>query len=746
MKQINLILLFSLFLISTSAQVHPNLILTADGVSQIKAGNNGKLFQENLTQTREQIDLAIKSGIDVPTPKDMAGGYTHQVHKQNWKSMLSSSTLFQITGEKRYAEYVKDMLYEYAAIYKTLPIHPTDRSYATGRLFWQCLNDSNWLVFTAQSYDNIHEYLSVKERDYLESELFIPYANFLSTGNPQFFNRIHNHSTWGIAAVGMIALVMDNDSLLDRALYGLKLSIADKNSKDNDGGFINDSKAEERGFFAQMDHAFSPDGYYTEGPYYQRYAMSPFMLFAAALDNNRKELKIFEYRDQLLIKAVKALIYQSDAKGEFFPINDAQKGMSLNSPALISSVAIAYGYTQDKQLIDVARMQNTVTLDHHGFAISKAIDSGDYTQMSKKSIELSDGAKGDEGALGILRSGEAENETVVAFKYTSQGLGHGHYDKLSYIFYDGPTEVLEDYGAARWVNIDQKAGGRYLKENKTWAKHTIAHNALIVDEKSHFNGVYKVANANHSEPFFFEVDDKTLQAASAKELNAYPGVEMHRTLLLWNEDFLKTPLLIDLYDVKSDDKHQYDLAYQYGEQLLKLSFDYDYNPAMEVFGEDHGFNHLYREATGEISEDNYQFNFFKERKFYTISGVSEQGDEGVLARLGANDPNFNLRKQSIFLHRKKDVTSTLFLSVIECHGTYSPVDELPRNPYSNVEGLKVLLDNEDYKAFSITMKDGTTAYFAVCLSDASSTKKHSIIVNKTEWSWTGPIHKTIQKK
>ena len=39
-------------------------------------------------------------------------------------------------------------------------------------------------------------------------------------------------------------------------------------------------------------------------------------------------------------------------------------------------------------------------------------------------------------------------------KYTSQGMGHGHFDKLSYTFYDNNNEVVRDYGAARFLNID----------------------------------------------------------------------------------------------------------------------------------------------------------------------------------------------------------------------------------------------------------------------------------------------------
>ena len=140
-----------------------------------------------------------------------------------------------------------------------MPLHPQERSYARGKIFWQCLNDANWLVYVSQAYDCIYEYLSKEDRKFLEQQLFIPYANFLSKETPQFFNRIHNHSTWGNVAVGMIGLVMDNEELVQRALHGLQDVKANPNLKDNDGGFIS-IDGQKTGFLANLDAPFSPDG------------------------------------------------------------------------------------------------------------------------------------------------------------------------------------------------------------------------------------------------------------------------------------------------------------------------------------------------------------------------------------------------------------------------------------------------------------------------------------------------------
>lgn len=674
------------FSTASCAQSYPGLILTKEGVERIKSERHPPLFEQAVKTAISQVDRAIDDGIDVPTPKDMAGGYTHEQHKNNYKYMQLAGALYQINGEEKYAKYVKQMLMEYAAKYGSWSVHPTQRSYATGKVFWQCLNDSNWLVFTSQAYDAIHEYLTKEEIEHLDTKLFRPYADFISIENPQFFNRVHNHSTWGNAAVGMIGLVMEDEELIERALYGLKIKKNDHLAKDNDGGFIYEKGKAKAGFFAQIDYAFSPDGYYTEGPYYQRYAMLPFMLFAQAIQNKRPDLKIFEYRDGLLVKGVKALLYQTNASGEFFPINDAQKGMSIQAGSVVTALNIAYGVSQDPEFINAARLQNKVLLDQNGFDLANQIEKMRENSFQKSSIELTDGKDGDEGALGILRSGSGQDEFTVIFKYTGQGLGHGHYDKLSYSVYDGDTEVLQDYGAARWVNIDQKAGGRYLPENKTWAKQTIAHNTLVVDKKSHFDGNYDIANLNHSTPIFFNTNNSNAHSAGAREQNAYESVEMQRIMVLWKNKHFDKPVVIDIFEATSDEEHTYDFPYQFAGQIMSQNFEI-VGEYPEVMGDAHGYQHLYAEGQSK-AEETIQMNWFKDNKFYTLTSESQIGDDLILARVGANDPDFNLRRDALFIHRKNNVDSAVFLSAIESHGYYSPVTERPIHPYSKIKTIK----------------------------------------------------------
>jgi len=718
---------------STSESQHPKLILTAQGVKDIRAQLGSiPIFDNTLEKVKAEIDAEIEKGIDVPIPKDYSGGYTHVTHKNNWFVLQKAGLLYQILDDEKYAKFVKDMLMEYEALYKTLPLHPKTRSYARGKLFWQCLNDSNWLVYVSQAYDCIYNYLTEEERNKLETNLFRPFADHISVDSPQFYQRVHNHSTWGNAAVGMIGLVMDDEELIQRALYGIKGTELDKTAKDDDGGFLNkDGKA---GFLANIEEPFSPDGYYNEGPYYQRYAMYPFLVFSTGLHNVKPELKIFEYKDGVLLKSINALLNLSDADGDFFPLNDGQKGMSYYTGALVTAVDISYKYgSQDPGLLSIAEKQNQVLLDDSGLAVALGIKDDKTVPFEKKSINLSDGPDGEQGGVGILRDEGIE----LVFKYAAQGSSHGHYDKLSYSLYENGEEVIQDYGLARFVNIEQKGGGNYLKENKTWAKQTIAHNTVIQNETSHFNAKYEVGSEHHSDLHYFNSEGKNVHVVSAKETNAYPGTEMLRTMAIIKDEDFEKPYLLDIMKVTSITANQYDFPFYYFGQILQTNFDYKTPETLKPLGAKNGYQHLYLEASGKANNDNSKFSWFNNNKFYTLMTVTSNADDILLTRIGANDPEFNLRRDPALILRRKNAKNTVFVSTIESHGSYSPVSESAVNSNSNIKELKVVFDTEDYTAVEITNINDETTLFITANTNALKETKHTIIINDINYQWTG---------
>ncbi|AUS04907.1 heparinase [Tamlana carrageenivorans] len=716
---------------------HPKLIITKAGVEQIrKELGHIPIFDASVQIAKEEVDAEMALGIDTPIPKDFSGGYTHERHKRNFFMLEKAGLLYQILNDEKYAKYVKDMLFQYEAMYKDLPVHPQTRSYARGKLFWQCLNDSNWLVYASQGYDCIYDYLSAEERAQLENNLFRPFADFISIENPQFYNRVHNHSTWGNAAVGMIALVMGDDDLLHRALYGIENDGIDADAKDNDGGYIKneDGKA---GFLANLEEPFSPDGYYTEGPYYQRYAMYPFLIFSEALNNVKPELKIFEHKNGVILKAVNALLNLSDADGDFFPLNDGQKGMSYYSKELVTAVDIAYLHgLKNPELLSIAEKQNRVLLDDSGLAVALGIKEGVAKPFEKKSVNFSDGPQGKQGGVAVLRDGDVE----VVFKYAAQGLSHGHYDKLSFSMYETGEEILQDYGLARFVNIEQKGGGNYLKENKTWAKQSIAHNTLIQNEESHFQGKYDIGSQHHSVLNFYDFNNDRIKVVSAHETNAYPGTVLNRTMALIRDANFEKPYVLDIMAVTSNQTNQYDFPYYYFGQVMETNFEYTTPEILKPLGTKNGYQHLFVEGHGKANNGNVKFSWYHAGRFHTLTTVTNAQDDIYFTRIGAHDPDFNLRKEPGFMLRKNEAKDALFVSVIESHGSYSPVSENAVNSHSHIAEVKVIYNDNQYTAIAIKDIQGNIKTFIVCNSKVSGKEQHELVINGDTFQWTGAYY------
>lgn len=718
-----------------NGQAHPNLLLTKQGIEMIRKNlGRAPIYDKSFAVTKKEVDNQLGKPIDVPVPEDLAGGYTHEVHRKNYSTMEKAGLLYQVTKDVKYAEYIKTILHRYAELYPKLGLHPALNSYARGKIFWQCLNDANWLVSVAQAYDCVYDYLSKKDRALIEGKLLIPFANFISIENPQFFNRIHNHATWASAGVGMLGIVINNKELIDRALYGVP-GIDTSTLRDNDGGLINPPGQDKLGFLAQIDGLLSPDGLYSEGAYYHRYGAYPFLVFAASLHNSQPKLKIFEYRDSVLIKSVFALLNQTTSNGEFYPLNDAQKGMSIHNSSLISAVNIAYLYgNKDARLLSIAELQNEVGLDQSGMVMA--------TSMKKKqpwkttSTYYIDGANGNLGAMGILRSPRGMN---LVFKAGSHGMGHGHFDQLSYCYYINGNEVVQDYGMARFVNIEQKAGGVYLPENTTFAKQTIAHNTIVVNQKSQFEGKSDEADIYAPTLQYALLTDPTLQGICAMDTHAYPGVKIQRTMLLIDDKDWLNPVLIDVNKVATNKPTILDLPLYYQGHIMASTFDNAMSTTLSPLGKGSGYQHIWKEGVGTSSAKDNSFTWLDKGKFHTYIMNVMGNDTMIFGRLGANDPNFNLRHDPVLIQRRYVNSATTFCNIIETHGSYSPVTEKATNAHSDIISSTILVDNENYTAIKLSTKSSKN--WLVLMDNKSFVEKqnHTLTIDKKLRTWTGPF-------
>lgn len=705
---------------------HPNLLLTEKAVKDIQA-DKGKypLFNKTFEEAKSIVDEALSRQIVVPVPEDAGGGYTHEKHKRNYNEMYLAGILFQATGEEKYAEFIRDMLNKYAVLYPTLGRHPQGKIEKAGKLFWQTLNENVWLIHTIQAYDCIYNWLKPEERKLFEDNIFIPMCDFFINECDDEFDLIHNHGTWMVASVGMTGLVIDRNDYVEKALHGTGL--------DNKGGFL-----------AQLDNLFSPDGYYTEGGYYARYAIWPFYIFSEALENNRPDLDIFGYRESILKKALYSTLQMTYSNGAFMPINDALKEKTWITQGLVLASNVAFErYGHDKSLLFLVKQQDEVTLNAAGLVTAKALsETSDIPAFEWKSINFSDGPDGQKGGVSILRWGEQKDMQTLLFKYSSHGLSHGHFDKLHFLFYDQGQEIIQDYGAARFLNVVQKFGGRYLKENDTYAKQTVAHNTVVVDETSDFNGDLNVAEEYHPEGYLFDTDNENFQYVSAKDNYAYPGVEMHRTMALINDGKISRPIILDVFRIVSDKEHQYDLPFYYLGQIIYTNFEYtSYDKEKTTMGKADGYQHLWKNAYGE-AKGSAVITWLNNKRFYSLV-TSAGSDMGIyFTEIGAGDPKFNLRNDPGLMLRK-NAKDFVFASVIEPHGEYNPAQEYTTESYSSIKEVNVIFSSADYTI--VNMKGDRDIDWLVMISnsDNDQTHSHSVDVKGKIYSWTGAVF--IQK-
>ncbi|MEN9443302.1 MAG: hypothetical protein RIS47_192, partial [Bacteroidota bacterium] len=532
---------------------HPCLILQKKDVADLKTAiQTLEIVRNSYNEQLTRANIAVHADVIVPIPVDPAGAYTHEKHRNNYLDMYAAGICYQVTGDTIYSNFITKMLLKYAVMYPTLGTHPEGKNSAPGKLFWQNLNETVWLVYTIQAYDCAYDAISVKDRKVIEKGILREMVKFISVDNREVFDKIHNHGTWAAAAVGMTGYVIGDNEMVKKAIYGTK-------------------GTQESGFLRQIHDLISPDGYYAEGPYYLRYALMPFMLFAQAIQNNQAEVKIFEYKDRVFQKAVLGELQLTDEKGLIFPVNDAMREKGIQTAELVAACNIAYNQYGDKNILPIVREQGQVILGGPGIRAAQGLAQNPDVVFEQYPLFARDGIEGKNGGIAVSRIPFKSGKLTTILKFTTQGMGHGHFDRLSLMAYDAAGAFLSDYGAARFLNIPTKYGGRYLPENDSWAQQSIAHNTVIVDETSHCRGNWRESE-KASPALLYNIFDKDIQIIAAKDSSAYPDVVMKRIVSVIPEG--DAPFIIDLFSLESNKAHNYDYAFQYQGHVIATTFDF----------------------------------------------------------------------------------------------------------------------------------------------------------------------------
>ena len=246
---------------------------------------------------------------------------------------------------------------------------------------------------------------------------------------------------------------------------------------------------------------------------------------------------------------------------------------------------------------------------------------------------------------------------------------------------------------------------------EAYTQKTIAHNTLVVDAGTQHGGNTKAADAAHPWQVFTQLDN-TVQAVSAADTTAYPGVALQRTLALLQLDN-STSVLLDVYSANSDQTHQYDLPFHYKGQRIALQPDIVASTStLQPLGNDEGYQYRWLNGSSEATSSS-AFTLLNQDRFYTVTSCSNQPYQVVESTLGANDPQQNLRRESAFMYRSNAASQT-WVSAIEAHGNYNTIHERTEQAHSNIQSLafapstdnaqlEITLELSDGRSYSINI-------------------------------------------
>ncbi|WP_170825691.1 heparinase II/III domain-containing protein [Halomonas caseinilytica] len=629
----------------------------------------GRLGQ-SLGELTDQVDEALTAGVVVPGQGD-PGSYEHNTHKHNAKLIEHAALLGRVKDNPAYLDLARDLLLKYARQYRSMPYQVAKNTNPPGKLFHQILNEHIWLVGASLGYSLLGEHLHQDERERIESGLFQPMLDMFTVTYAHDFDRIHNHGLWAVAAVGLCGLAIGQTKPVDQAIFG------------------QDGSGETGGFLAQIDRLFSPDGYYVEGPYYHRFAVHPLCLFAEALALHRPELGIHERSEQRIGRSIRALLATAYPDGTFPALNDASRTMDIDDEGVRVALAVHIGrYGAVPELVDMAVQQGGTWVHRCGAVLAEAVQAAPATCPVPSAL-LADGS----GGQAHLKQGEGARRHHLVVSAGQHGMGHGHFDLLGLSFFSGGRERLTEYGFCRWVNVEPKFGGRYLAENEGYAKQSVAHNLVVVDQSSQHRGDHYLADECHGriEQFVDRSDIDGLTAVCGSTDDAYPGVALRRHGILLTLDPSAPPLLIDIVEARSGDNHCYDYVFNPAGQIIRWWGGYTPRETLDVLGDGHGYQHLWvvgeQQSTGGGACE-HAMTWLDGDRFTTWHQYSEHPATAMQLLVGANDPEHNLRHEKKVMSRVH-ADSTLFVNVFEQHGFFDEASERCQQARPDIRHIEV---------------------------------------------------------
>lgn len=442
------------------------------------------------------------------------GAWWRGLNGLNAKACNQLGLLWQLTGETRYLDKVRDILMSYARYYPGYEIHGGIPYNGPGKANAQTLCEANCHLDFTLGYDFIAEALTQEQRDYIVTRLLRAGADFLVQHRAR---QLHNHEVKISSTIGVIGMILGDDAYLEFAVnaeYGLR---------------------------HQLEHGLLAEGLWFEGSiHYHFYALQGFWSFEKlARGSQYSLLDLPQYRRML---SFPLQLLMPDAT---FPrINDCIAGQEkLNHSHIYEFAYQIYGGDDYAAALQYCYRQSPRrNLD----ALLYGVDDLPQTPVAL----IPEGNVHAPGCgLSVLRNPAHQRALLV--KHSPYGGEHDHYDRLNIILFNNGKEILPDLGTT----------GYGAELHYGYYKNSPTHNTLSINQTNQPPAVPEVLNW-HQEAAFAWLDTQVDWSKPAPVLDSHTRIQwdsesyknvIFRRRILWLDD-----AIIDVSNIHNPHQQQLD--------------------------------------------------------------------------------------------------------------------------------------------------------------------------------------------
>ncbi|HWQ52049.1 MAG TPA: heparinase II/III family protein [Bryobacteraceae bacterium] len=569
---------------------HPYLTLTPAEIATARqrAGQSewGKrVFDKAVNDARQHIRQ--------PWGKLPAKGDTE--HRAIANRLFSAALAYALSGEQPFAEWTRDGLLAYAAIYPGLPV-----TNFRSKVFTQSpLFEATWLVQIVQAYDLVADsgaFTNPQKADVEKNLLREAVACFRVNDyekDPRIKDlhyRCYNFQAWHLSAMGLVGLAVKDPELVDYVVnsrYGFRHLVAHDIRDD--------------GMFWERSLSYHQFVISALLPFTEAMARSGVDLYGLTVPNDRSKDEDAHYiTDTSASPKSMRLLWESQLYMAFPDLSYAALGDSNRGPLQASwQQLVGYHRYRDPKLEWLLRRGPEDRRDWHWLVYDLPPDA------PAGALPLKDGTFANRGeyrngcslfpstGVAILREAAGDftkrpETTAASLSYGPYGGGHGHPDKLNLVVYGNGRQWLPDFGSMPY-ETNWKA---------EWTAQTVSHNTLVVDGISQEPAGARTRqwpsdDATHKIIGTLDRFDPATRLAAASCDTVYPGLKLSRAIRLNRhtvvDDFRVSPS-------SGKTPHQFDYVLHVDGELTESSVPLEAREGK--LGESFGYQHIGRVRNG----------------------------------------------------------------------------------------------------------------------------------------------------